>query len=306
MARRSVLPPSRRARQQLIEADEAPYPTWPVMSGNVSVISREFHNLQATAGGDVTAWHIMSGNVPVVSLELWKLRDMKAAARESESLPGDWTARIDQKSSRTYYYSRKLRKTQWVRPEKADGSYSATASAGSGGTRSGAGGAGAGAGAGGGSTPEFNDALDGKPYDWVPRVDKGSGRTYYFSKLRHKTQWGEPAKVAAALQVKENDWIQKKVPGTGRTYYFSPSRNVTSWTKPEGVTVMAASRAATTEPVKAVRASKKVPLNQHGLPGDWEPLKDRGSGRVYYFSKELKKTQWTRPKPEVADRKSVV
>ena len=50
---------------------------WRILSGNVSVISREFHNLMPMEGGEVSEFQIISGNIPVVSLELWKLRAMK-------------------------------------------------------------------------------------------------------------------------------------------------------------------------------------------------------------------------------------
>ena len=81
-SRPSVRPPTRTQRRKGGDEDvTAAQASWSILSGNVSVISREFHNLCAMPGGDITEWHIVSGNVPVVSLALWKLRQMKAGAR---------------------------------------------------------------------------------------------------------------------------------------------------------------------------------------------------------------------------------
>ena len=226
---------------------------------------------------------------------------LRTAAEESERLPGDWTARIDPTTQRTYYYSRSLKKTQWTVPVNEDGSGGATPKASSAGVAAGAGsGAGAGAASSGDGTggasddaaasePAYIDPLDGKAYDWVEKLDTSSGRTYYFSPLRHKTQWHAPTKMRSGLATKD-DWVEKRAPN-GRPYYFSPARNVTTWQKPAG---------AHTNPTGRTGAEDaKAALNEHGLPGDWRPVLSKSSGKTYYHSKALNKTSWTKPEPEV-------
>lgn len=207
---------------------------------------------------------------------------MCAAEAETKTLPGDWSARIDPKTQRTYYYSRKLKKTQWTVPVSADGTTAAGGAAA--GAGAGAGGnAGAGSAAAPAAAPTYVDAMDNKAYDWVAKKDPSSGRTYYFSALRHKTQWHAPTKVAAGTKARD-DWLEKKT-ADGRKYYFSPSRNITSWTIPKD---------AHANPGGA-QARDTAELNKHGLPGDWRPVHSKSSGKTYYHSKSLNKTQWTKP-----------
>ena len=134
--------------------------------------------------------------------------------------------------------------------------------------------------------------------DWREVKDKASGKTYYYNKVTKKTSWKRPAEMdeaapAAAAPAAKSDWKELKDKASGKTYYYNKATKATSWKKPADF-----GGAAAASPSPAATAKKPAAAAAGGLPPNWREVKDKASGKVYYYNSKTKKTSWKKPAPE--------
>jgi len=133
--------------------------------------------------------------VPSEALDIPELSKKKPSKKtNSDALPEGWISKVDEKTGKTYYINKTLKKTQWERPgEKAPKiSKSSRARATYATMRSAK------------HTIDLSsfdkeknkdkdkDKEEALPDGWISKLDPNSGRTYYVNKALKKSQWEKP------------------------------------------------------------------------------------------------------------------
>jgi hypothetical protein len=92
--------------------------------------------------------------------------------------------------------------------------------------------------------------------EWIPSLDPGSGRTYYFNPLTQETSWDPPPKKeplvsipndadrlsenngvnkTAKVNQNESEWSVVSDPSSGQIYYYNLTTKETTWKRPSSI-----------------------------------------------------------------------
>ena len=107
--------------------------------------------------------------------------------------------------------------------------------------------------------------------DWMEKTDKTSGRVFYYNTKTKKTQWTKPVESSLPMDSVSNAAIRTNGTDT------SPTTGA-----------VATGKDKTEHPTTKVSADE-------GSSSNWKEMTDKKSGRIFYYNKVTKKTQWTKP-----------
>lgn len=213
---------------------------------------------------------------------------------DGQQLPAPWVERTDPASGKVYFVNRETKETTWTRPQGAASTVtppSLPVPAPNGGTTSSSVVSGVDAvhnSAEPSSAAATPVAITDLPEGWLERVDRVSGKTYYFNRDTRETSWVKPSTEPRVVSEPSegdvaSDWVEKVDPSSGKPYYYNRTTKETSWKKPP-------SRQST--PTPASSAQPSVPA---ASASEWSSSVDSVSGKTYFFNRRTKETRWTMP-----------
>eukprot|EP00940_MAST-03C_sp_MAST-3C-sp2_P000246 g246.t1 len=110
--------------------------------------------------------------------------------------------------------------------------------------------------------------------EWETCIDD-EGRTYYYNRTTHVSQWTSPYANESGEDLDE--W-EECIDDEGRTYFYNRLTSESQWERP-----LAA----------AASVSDGLYTEENGQ-GDWEECHD-DAGKVYYYNRSTAESQWERP-----------
>lgn len=169
-----------------------------------------------------------------------------------------WKAVVDEKTSRTYYYNKETKVTQWTKPDDFEAPQPQAAA----------------------SVPEAIEDPNNNAANWRSLKDEKSGKTYYYNKVSKKTAWQKPECMGPAEESVPsegdvaNAWNVAVDQNSGKKYWFNKVTKVTQWTEPNGWVEPAAAQPDASTEASASAAPKKNALK--ALADDSDPEDDGG------------------------------
>ena len=157
--------------------------------------------------------------------------------------------------------------------------------------------------------------MDDEWKDWVEKVDKNTGETYWYNTKTGATEWttfvdadgdGWDDRYAP---FHEEDWETHTDPNSGSTYYVNKKTGETQWADfvdadGDGIDDRWdpvhdndwEQRQSTTGSGEMVwynnKTGEEAPLEDDFNWADWDELEDPQSGAIYYYNRQTGETQW--------------
>ena len=250
--------------------------------------------------------------------------DNNSNTTASSKTASDWTARTDPSTNRVYYFNKRTNKTQWDEPEELKATNmttqlnkNTTSSVVDTTVKT--------------KDNDNTKTSSSSSSDWKEMTDKKSGRAFYYNTKTKKTQWTKPAgdsdnsvkedkkksktstvdttitsdtpqkkePVPSTSSSTSSPWIEKTDPNSGRAFYYNKVTKKTQWEKPDDFKNSKIDESATSsvkkKKKKKDKSKSKTSEGENGKNDDWKEMTDKTSGRVFYYNKKTKETQWTKP-----------
>jgi hypothetical protein len=179
---------------------------------------------------------------------------------DSPTTETDWVEKVDPSSGRVFYFNKKTQKTQWSKPKLQANAPAAQRE-----------------GHAGGATTS---------------VEAGTAQSSV------ATAASNDPKASKSQNPAVGNWVEMQDKASSRKYYYNKSTKLTQWNKPEELANKEKSEEESTDGAKSSTTSSSQPAKQASEASEaigWTEMKDKASGRVFYYNKTTKKTQWTKP-----------
>ena len=212
------------------------------------------------------------------------------AHKHPEKKHQNWVEYWDDASQSKYYFNSVTHETSWTQPD----GYVTTGSA---------------------TDYDTDYAMDDEWKDWVEKVDKNTGETYWYNTKTGATEWttfvdadgdGWDDRYAP---FHEEDWETHTDPNSGSTYYVNKKTGETQWADfvdadGDGIDDRWdpihdndwEQRQSTTGSGEMVwynnKTGEEAPLEDDFNWADWDELEDPQSGAIYYYNRQTGETQW--------------
>jgi hypothetical protein len=147
------------------------------------------------------------------------------------------------------------------------------------------------------------------PENWVEKVEKSSKRTFYYNKITKQSQWKKPviesnentlqplltSSLISPKSFLSYPWTRRYDRTSGRYFYYNQETKITQWKSPvEEENILSNSSSKSTS----------FSFSEISLPPNWVRKFDAKTQREFYYNRETKITQWSRPKSEIKENEN--
>ena len=189
-------------------------------------------------------------------------------AESADKDASEWKEMTDKTSGRKFYYNVNTKKTQWNKPLEVPSKPALIAAQKEAIVPQ-------------STTPAKQDQKVALTSSWTKRKDKKSGRYFYYNSETKKTQWETPVDFV------ENSAVEEK---SDKTSAIDPISEAPKNDKNQKKKKKKEKKKKEEDNLKSNEAQ-----SSGSSLSDWTEKTDKTSGRVFYYNKKTKKTQWTKP-----------